>query len=132
MIAGKNGEVRAASRSPSRRTPAERGDLPQQVDVVTPTDLQRTPGDDVADALKRNASVDIIQFPGLLSGVSVRGFRPQYSGLNPRTLLLIDGRPAGEIARRTDPESRDNARPNWYSSVASGRCRRYPCGAMKP
>lgn len=79
----------------ARRTPAERGDLPQQVDVVTPTDLQRTPGDDVADALKRNASVDIIQFPGLLSGVSVRGFRPQYSGLNPRTLVLIDGRPAG-------------------------------------
>jgi vitamin B12 transporter len=79
----------------ARRTPAERADLPQQVDVVSPTDLERTPGDDVAEALKRTASVDIIQFPGLLSGVSVRGFRPQYSGLNPRTLILIDGRPAG-------------------------------------
>ncbi len=79
----------------ARRSPADRTDLPQQVDVVTSTDLERTPATDVAEALKRTAAVDVIQFPALLSGVSVRGFRPQYSGLNPRTLILVDGRPAG-------------------------------------
>src|SRR5690606_25903593 len=79
----------------ARRSPADRAELPQQVDVVTSTDLERTPATDVAEALKRTAAVDVIQFPALLSGVSVRGFRPQYSGLNPRTLILVDGRPAG-------------------------------------
>lgn len=79
----------------ARRSPADRADLPQQVDMVTSTDLERTPGTDVAEALKRTSAVDVIQFPALLSGVSVRGFRPQYSGLNPRTLILVDGRPAG-------------------------------------
>lgn len=72
-----------------------RAELPQQVNVVTEQDVARTPADDVAGVLKRNANVDVIEFPALLSGVSVRGFRPQYSGINPRTLILVDGRPAG-------------------------------------
>src|SRR5690606_12724590 len=59
------------------------------------TDLERTPARELAGVLKRTTPIDIIEFPGLLSGVSVRGFRPQYSGLNPRTLILVDGRPAG-------------------------------------
>lgn len=79
----------------ARRSPAERGSLAQQVEVVTRTDLERTPARELAGVLKRTTPIDIIEFPGLLSGVSVRGFRPQYSGLNPRTLILIDGRPAG-------------------------------------
>jgi vitamin B12 transporter len=79
----------------ARRTPAARSDLAQQVDVVTRPELDRTPASDVADALKRTATVDVIQFPALLSGVAIRGFRPQFSGLNPRTLILLDGRPAG-------------------------------------
>jgi len=37
----------------------------------------------------------VIEFPGLLAGVGMRGFRPQFSGINQRTLVLIDGRPAG-------------------------------------
>mgnify|MGYP006221440707 CR=1 FL=1 len=28
--------------------------------------------------------IGVIAFPGLLSGVSIRGFRPQYTGLAPR------------------------------------------------
>jgi len=31
----------------------------------------------------------------LLAGIGMRGFRPEFSGVNQRTLLLIDGRPAG-------------------------------------
>lgn len=79
----------------ARRSPALRADLPQQVDVVTRQDVERTAAEDVAGVLKRNANVDVIEFPALLSGVSVRGFRPQYSGINPRTVILVDGRPAG-------------------------------------
>ena len=43
---------------------------------------------------QRSAAVDVIEYPGLLSGVAVRGFRPQYSGINPRT-LRARGRPPG-------------------------------------
>ena len=32
---------------------------------------------------------------GALSGIGIRGFRPQISGINKRSLLLIDGRPSG-------------------------------------
>lgn len=77
------------------RSPVERTRSTRKVDVVSATDLDRTPASDLTDVLKKNAALDVIQFPGLLSGVSIRGFRPQYSGINPRTLILLDGRPAG-------------------------------------
>lgn len=79
----------------SRRTPALRADLPQKVEVITSADLERTVADDLAEALKETAGLDVIQYPALLAGVSVRGFRPQFSGIAPRTLILLDGRPAG-------------------------------------
>ncbi|CAN5164502.1 hypothetical protein BH20GEM2_BH20GEM2_21950 [soil metagenome] len=77
------------------RAPAVRTDLPQRIDVVTRTDLARSGAEDLAAILKKQASLDVIEFPGLLSGVGIRGFRPQISGIGQRTLLLIDGRPAG-------------------------------------
>ncbi|HEY0970369.1 MAG TPA: TonB-dependent receptor [Gemmatimonadales bacterium] len=77
------------------RSPARAAALPQQVQVVTAADIARTPSADLADALKKNAAVDVIQFPGLLSGIGIRGFRPEYSGLVRRTLMLVDGRPSG-------------------------------------
>jgi vitamin B12 transporter len=77
------------------RTPVERSRITRKVDLIGARDLQRTPGNDLADVLKKTAAVDVVQFPGLLSGISVRGFRPQYFGINPRTLILINGRPAG-------------------------------------
>lgn len=78
-----------------RRTPELLLNVPQRVDVVTRADAERGVGTDLAQLLVRNATVDVVQYPGLLSGVSIRGFRPQFSGINPRTLILIDGRPAG-------------------------------------
>ena len=50
---------------------------------------------DATDLLKKNAGVDVIQYNGTLSGIGIRGFRPQVSGINKRYLLLIDGRPSG-------------------------------------
>lgn len=77
------------------RAESERAALPRQIEIVTRTDIERTPAADVAELLKKQATADVIQFPGLLAGIGLRGFRPQFSGISQRTLVLIDGRPAG-------------------------------------
>ena len=71
------------------------GEIPQKIEVVSERELDLATGDELVDVLKREAALDVIQYPGLLAGVGIRGFRPQFSGINQRTLLLIDGRPAG-------------------------------------
>ena len=77
------------------RSATERSRVPQVIQVITAKEIQATPNQEFTDVLKKNASVDIVQYPGLLAGVGIRGFRPQTSGLNQRALLLVDGRPAG-------------------------------------
>src|SRR5690606_32150720 len=67
----------------------------RRLDVLSRATLEQASYLDAADLLKKEAGVDVIQFGGLLSGVGLRGFRPQYSGISQRTLLLVDGRPAG-------------------------------------
>ena len=70
-------------------------ETPQKVEIVDATDLERTVATDLTEVLKKNAGVDVIQYAGVLSGIGIRGFRPQFSGVNKRSLLLIDGRPSG-------------------------------------
>jgi len=70
-------------------------ETPQKVEIVDAADLERTVAADLTDVLKKNAGVDVIQYAGVLSGIGIRGFRPQFSGTNKRSLLLIDGRPSG-------------------------------------
>lgn len=77
------------------RTPVDRELVPQRIDVVTSAEIERSTASDVGEALRTTTPVDVIAYPGLLAGVSVRGFRPQYYGITPRTLILLDGRPAG-------------------------------------
>ncbi|GAB3251004.1 TonB-dependent receptor [Larkinella harenae] len=77
------------------RSEIRRDKVPQQIAVITRRDIEQTPAFDVTDLVKKLTAVNIIQYPNLSSGVGIRGFRPQFSGLNQRTLLLIDGRPAG-------------------------------------
>jgi vitamin B12 transporter len=79
----------------ARRVGALRSETPQKVEVVDSTDLERSVAADITDALKKNSGVDVIQYTGALSGIGIRGFRPQFSGINKRSLLLIDGRPSG-------------------------------------
>lgn len=69
--------------------------IPQNVNVIGREEIDRTAAIDLTDLVKKTAGVDVIQYPGLLSGIGIRGFRPQFSGINQRTLILIDGRPAG-------------------------------------
>lgn len=77
------------------RSPAEKGRVPQKVQVITRQDLDLTAGQELTDVLKKNAALDIVQYPSLLAGVGIRGFSPQNGQLNQRSLLLMDGRPAG-------------------------------------
>jgi vitamin B12 transporter len=77
------------------RSESPRDALPQTIDVITAADMERTPADELAELLKKLAGVDVLQYPGLLSGVGIRGFRPQVNGINQRTMILVNGRPAG-------------------------------------
>lgn len=79
----------------ARRYPALRTGVPQRIEVISERDIRRSTALELVDVLKEQAAVDVIQYPGLLSGIGIRGFRPEFSGTNKRTLLLIDGRPAG-------------------------------------
>lgn len=77
----------------ARRAPASAASLPQRVDVVTARDIERTGARELAEVLKKTAAVDVVQYPGLLAGVGIRGFRPETGGINKHVLLLVDGRP---------------------------------------
>ena len=77
------------------RTPEKKANLPQVVNILSGKDIQRTVAVDLTDILKKTSGVDVIQYPGALSGISIRGFRPEFSGITKHSLLLIDGRPAG-------------------------------------
>ncbi|RYG38361.1 MAG: TonB-dependent receptor [Burkholderiales bacterium] len=77
------------------RIAQKESDIPSVVEVIDARALANTTGLFVTDIVKKNASVDVIEYPGGQSGIGLRGFRPQFSGVNQRVLMLIDGRPAG-------------------------------------
>ena len=77
------------------RTPEKKANLPQVVNVISSKDIEMTMAENITDILKKTSSVDVIQYPGALSGIGIRGFRPEFSGTTKHTLLLINGRPAG-------------------------------------
>jgi vitamin B12 transporter len=77
------------------RVETRQAESPKKIEVVDRTDIERSAAVDLTDVLKKNSGVDVIQYPGVLSGVGIRGFRPEFSGINKRSLLLINGRPAG-------------------------------------
>jgi outer membrane receptor protein involved in Fe transport len=82
-------------------------DVPSSIEVVTAEALENTVGVSFTDLLKKNAGVDVIQYPNGLAGVGLRGFRPDFEfSINPRTLTLVDGRPSGSTSFTTiAPES---------------------------
>jgi vitamin B12 transporter len=70
-------------------------DLPQKVEVISRSDIEQTPATDLTEILKRLSTADVVQYPSLLSGIGIRGFRPETGSITRRTQVLIDGRPAG-------------------------------------
>ena len=80
----------------ARRTQSSLSQTPQKVEVVGSEDIEHSVAQDLTDVLKKNSSVDVIQYNGMLSGIGIRGFRPEFEfAINKRSLLLVDGRPAG-------------------------------------
>ncbi|MBI9033684.1 MAG: TonB-dependent receptor [Bacteroidales bacterium] len=78
----------------ANRVAVKRADVPQKIEVISSSDIQNTNSNDVADLLHKKVGVDIIRYPGMMAGIGIRGFRPEFSGLSQKTLILIDGRPA--------------------------------------
>lgn len=74
------------------------GDIAASMEVIDAAAFETTSGAYLTDIIKKNASVDVIEYPGGLSGVGLRGFRPQFSGVNQRVLVLVDGRPSGSTS----------------------------------
>lgn len=69
--------------------------LPRRVDVISRAQLDATPALDMVDLLKKRAAIDVVQYPGLLGGIGIRGFRPQVGSIQQRVMILLDGRPSG-------------------------------------
>ena len=78
-----------------RRTESRLAETPQKIELIDRRDIERTVAADITDVLKKNSGVEVVQYSGVLSGIGIRGFRPETSGLNKRSLLLVDGRPSG-------------------------------------
>lgn len=78
-----------------QRMAVKKENVSQRIESISPALLERAPQKDLTSVLKEYAGLDVVQYPGILSGVSIRGFRPENGKLNSKTLILINGRPAG-------------------------------------
>lgn len=89
------------------RTAEKREDVASSVEVITAAELDDTVGLSFIDLLKKNVALDVIQYPNGLAGIGLRGLRPDFEfTINPRTLVLVDGRPSGSTSFTTiAPES---------------------------
>ncbi len=77
------------------RAETRKEEIPSVITIIKPLDIETTVDSNITRLLKKNSSVDVIDYPGVLSGISIRGFRPEFSGITKHSLILIDGRPAG-------------------------------------
>ncbi len=69
--------------------------VPAKIEVIDEKTIELTVGETITEQLKKNSSLNVIEYPGALAGIGIRGFRPEFSGITKRSLLLINGRPAG-------------------------------------
>lgn len=70
-------------------------EIPAKVEVIDIQEIELTVGETLTEQLKKNASIGVIEYPGTLAGIGIRGFRPEFSGITKHSLLLINGRLAG-------------------------------------
>jgi vitamin B12 transporter len=70
-------------------------EIPVKIEVVDLQQIELTVGETITEQLKKNSSIGVIEYPGALAGIGIRGFRPEFSGITKHSLLLINGRPAG-------------------------------------
>ncbi len=69
--------------------------LPVKIETINAEEIELTVGETITEQLKKNSSIGVIEYPGALAGIGIRGFRPEFSGITKHSLILIDGRPAG-------------------------------------
>lgn len=71
--------------------------IPRKVEVITSKEIEAVDPADATELLKKMAGVDVIEYPGMLSGVSIRGFVPNYGSYYSAQYVtyLLDGRPLG-------------------------------------
>lgn len=65
--------------------------IPSKVELIQSPILQRSGSHNLGDLLKAYSSVDVVQYPGFLSTVGMRGFRPNRSYVT----ILTNGIPIG-------------------------------------
>lgn len=65
--------------------------LPMKIELIQAPDIQKSGFTELTSLLKNYSSVDVIQYPGFLSSVGIRGFKPSGKYVT----VLIDGIPSG-------------------------------------
>ncbi len=76
------------------RINAKLKDLPNKVEVIKVHPLKAATASDVGQLIMLNSGVDVIQYPGKLSSIGLRGFQPDAHS-SKYSMLLINGLPAG-------------------------------------
>lgn len=76
--------------------------IPQKVEILDQSVISSTPQDNLGDILKRRTNLDVIQYPGAMTTIGLRGF-PATAHSRNYTLILIDGLPAGTNNLATIP-----------------------------
>lgn len=81
----------------STRTDEKLKNIPRKVEVITSKDIEALAPTSATELLQKTSGVDVVSYGGVSSGVSMRGFVPNYgSYLNAQYVTyLIDGRPLG-------------------------------------
>jgi vitamin B12 transporter len=74
------------------RTKSELKKIPHQVKVIQTDEIKSLPANGLDDLLKKSAGIDLVQYPGFNSTISMRGFTPTTSG---NALILVNGIPVG-------------------------------------
>lgn len=81
----------------STRTDEKLKNIPRKVEVITSKEIEAINPSSATELLQKTAGVDVVSYGGVSSGVSMRGFVPNYgSYLNAQYVTyLLDGRPLG-------------------------------------
>lgn len=76
------------------RVKSDLKEIPQNIQVLQKKDISEVPNESVDELLKKTAGVDVIEYPGFLSNIGMRGF--PISALNGTyTMVLVNGLPTG-------------------------------------
>ncbi len=68
--------------------------LPQRIEIIEAKDIKAVPNENLAEVIKRLTNLDIVQYPGAIATIGMRGFSPS-AFTRGSTLLLINGKPSG-------------------------------------